>query len=97
MNTEEWIDVKDSPLFTKDEKGRWTCTDAGSKDFLAAILINNMATNKTEWWIRHCAIEDDIGLCVVGDVENDPAGWQLEDVQFYIPLPSPPSIKQLDK
>jgi hypothetical protein len=37
-----WHSVEDRPLFTKDERGNWTCTEDGDKEFIgqAAILPN---------------------------------------------------------
>ncbi len=88
----DWISVEDHPLFTKDEKGNWTCTDAGDNEFIAAVNYSDAKQpGKDLWWIRHCVIEDERGLCVVGDDENEIAGWSMEDVLFYQPLPAPPN------
>lgn len=89
---EGWISVEERPLFTKDEKGNWTCTVDGDKEFLAAIsYTDKRQPGKDLWWIRHCVVADSLGLCVVGDDDNEPAGWQLEDVLFWQPIPAPPS------
>lgn len=85
-----WISVEDHPLVI-DTKLGWECTEAGEGEFLAAIQVHDNTTNKDHWWIRHCVIEDMIGLCVVGDDENTPAGWDVKDVQYYWPLPEPPA------
>lgn len=85
-----WISVEDHPLVI-DTKLGWECTEAGEGEFLAAIQVHDNSTNKDHWWIRHCVIEDMIGLCVVGDDENTPAGWDAKDVQYYCPLPEPPA------
>ena len=79
-----WHSVEDRPLFTKDERGRWVCTEDGDGDFIAAVETNE------GWWTRHCVVEDEIGLCVVGDDYNEPAGWSLEDVTHWKPMWSPP-------
>lgn len=87
----EWISVKDRPLFTKDEKGRWTATEDGDKDFIAAVPYYENGKGY-KWWIRHCVLEDVTGLCVVADAYNDPAGWHHEDIEYWMPLPSPPVL-----
>ncbi len=80
----EWIDVNERPLITMEGEN-WVCTDDGDKPFIAAI-----ETNKG-WWIRLCVMEDRVGLCVMGDDDNEPAGWDVKDVQFYMHLPKPPT------
>lgn len=85
-----WVSVKDRPLVTVDDKGNWTCTDDGEKDFIAALEVINRIDGKVTWWIKHCVIEDSTGLCVVGDDDNEPAGWDVKDVQFYFHIPKPP-------
>jgi hypothetical protein len=91
---EGWIKVDDAPLFIKTELG-WECTEVGDGEFWAAVPYNdkNKPDKKDLVWIRHCVVEDGTGLCVVGDDSNEPAGWQLEDVVYYIPikLPTVPS------
>lgn len=91
IGSEGWIEVEDAPLFTKDENGNWTCTDAGDKEFIAAVPYgDSRKPDTTYWWIRHCVIQDEIGLCVVGDDDNDPAGYTMEDITHYQPLPAAP-------
>lgn len=82
-----WHSVKDRPLLTKNERGHWVCTEDGDKEFIAAL-----ETNKG-WWIRHCVVEYETGLCVVGDDYNEPAGWELQDVTHWMPMPSPPACR----
>lgn len=86
---EEWISVEDQPLFIKTERG-WECTEAGDRVFIAAVPYKDKRKEGDHWWIRLCVVEDGIGLCVVGDDDNEPAGWMLEDVTHYIPQPSAP-------
>ena len=81
----DWYSVEDRPLFTKDERGYWVCTEDGEGEFIAALKTNK------GWWIRHCVVEDETGLCVVGDDYNEPAGWNLEDVTHWRPMWSPPA------
>lgn len=89
-----WYSVKDRPLFMKDQYGNWICTEDGNGEFIAAIPYNDSRRpNKGLWWIRHCVVEDEIGLCVVGDDCNEPAGWSLEDVTHWMPMPSPPAYR----
>ena len=92
-----WISVDDRPLFTKDDKGNRTCTEDGGKEFIAAVpYADSKRPNETNlWWIRHCVVEDGIGLCVVGDDDNEPAGWQIEDIVYWMPWPAPPARRQL--
>lgn len=91
MNEEGWIPVTETPLYTLDSRGNWECTEMGNKDFIAAVPYEDSnKPNEDLWWIRHCVVEDEIGLCVVGDDSNEPAGWSLEDVTHWQPLPNPP-------
>lgn len=85
----KWISVDDSPLY-KDTPNGWECTEAGEQEFMAAIQVYNNKTKETYWWIRHCVVEDEIGLCIVVDDYNEPAGWELSQVEYYQPLPNPP-------
>ncbi|MGH7240507.1 MAG: hypothetical protein ACREHG_10670 [Candidatus Saccharimonadales bacterium] len=93
-NRGKWISVKDRPLYTTDEKGNWVCTEDGDKEFIAAIPYEDARLpNRQWWWIRHCVVEDVIGLCVIGDDDNEPSGWTLEQVTHWQPLPEPPTQK----
>ena len=91
----KWIDINERPLFTIDEKGDWTCTEDGDKEFFAAVpYVNNTLPNQTNlWWIRHCVIEDN-GLCVVGDNDIEPAGWDMKDITHWMSIPTPPNINK---
>jgi len=75
----DWRSVEQFPLFTIGELG-WEATEDGNKEFLAAV-----PTNKG-WWIRHCVLQDETGLCVVGDDDNEPAGWDMKDVTHWKPI-----------
>ena len=89
-----WYSVEDRPLYTLDERGNWVCTEDGDGEFIAAVpYISSKRPTEQLWWIRHCVIEDEIGLCVVGDDDNEPAGWNLEDVTHFIPMQSPPACR----
>ena len=95
-----WVSVEDRPLFTKDEKGIWTCTEDGDKPFIAAVPYNDSKrpTETNLWWIMPCIVEDNVGLCVIGDEENTPAGWQLEDVVYFKHLDlTAPNPKESEK
>jgi hypothetical protein len=92
LQEDEWISVDDKPLVTS-ENGRWWVNEGVPDEFLAAVEVHNNKTNKDYWWIRHCAILDGLGLCIVTDDDHEPAGWQISDVLFYQPLPSPPTKK----
>lgn len=76
-----WNSVLHYPLYTLDKNGFWQCTEDGEGDFLAAVETNE------GWWIRHCVIEDEIGLCIVYDDYNEPAPWSLNDVSYWSKLP----------
>lgn len=80
----KWISVKDRPLFIKSPSG-WVATEDGEQEFLAAI------EEEDGWWIKHCIIEDYTGLAIVGDTDNEPAPYELQDVEFWMPLPEPPT------
>lgn len=89
-----WVKVEDVPLVIYSGNN-WQTTDAGSREFIAALQYEDLTKpGKLLWWIRHCVIEDNIGLCIVGDDENTPAGWDMRDVTHYQPLPSPPKAEQ---
>lgn len=89
-----WHSVVDRPLYTKDERGHWVCTEDGNNEFIAALPYNDKKRpNEDLWWIRHCVVEDVYGLCVVGDDCNEPAGWELEDVTHWMPWVSPPACR----
>jgi len=91
----EWISVKDRPLFTEDGRGNWICTDDGDAEFIAAVPYKDTERpNETLWWIKHCVVEDAIGLCIVGDFYNELAGWLLDDVTHWMPIPEPPKTTQ---
>ena len=88
-----WHSVEDRPLYTKDERGNWTCTEDGDNEFIAALPYNDSKRpNEELWWIRHCVVVDETGLCVVTDDDTEPAGWNLEDVTHWMPMPEPPSV-----
>lgn len=83
----QWISVKDKPLYTVDSLG-WVCTEEGEQQFIAYVPTNVGA------WVKHCVVEDEIGLCVVGEDDNWKAGYELEDVTHYILIPEPPKENQ---
>lgn len=88
-DADRWISVKDKPLIHQNNLG-WEVNKGVPDEFLAALRVTNKIDGKTSWWIRHCVIEDETGLCVVGDDENEPCGWQITDIEFYQPIPLPP-------
>jgi hypothetical protein len=90
LRQQGWISVEERPLVIQTSLG-WEATEEGNGEFLAAVPYHNQKDGKDHWWIRHCVLEDEIGLCVVGDDENEPAGWQTTDVTHYWPLPLPPN------
>lgn len=91
----DWINVSDRPLFTINDKEWWECTDDGDKAFMAAVpYVDKKDPGKINWWIHHCVIEEGIGLCVVGDDDNTPAGWDMKDVEWYFHIPEPPKTIQ---
>lgn len=83
--SQKWIPVSERPLITLDTKGNWTCTVDGDRGFIAAVPLSD-----DNWWIRHCVIEDRIGLCIVGDIDNEPAGYDILDITHWQPLPPKP-------
>jgi hypothetical protein len=96
VKADGWVSVEEKPLITKDKNGYWTCTEDGDKEFIAALPYTEKqkdGTYKDKWWIRHCVILDKIGLCIVGDdVDDYQAGWEIEDITHYQPLPAPPNV-----
>lgn len=87
---DRWVSVEDRPLITTDEQGRWICTEDGDKEFMAAIPYqDNKKPGQELWWIHHCVIEDGTGLCVIGDDDNEPAGYSIEDVTYYMIIEPP--------
>jgi hypothetical protein len=93
VKADGWVSVEEKPLITKDENNNWTCTEDGDKEFIAAVPYTEKmkdGTYKDKWWIHHCIIEDEVGLYIVDDEGNTPAGWSIEDVTHWQPLPNPP-------
>jgi len=89
----DWIDVRDRPLITWDKYKRWECTNDGNKPFVAAVpYLKKDDPGKTFWWIRLCIMEDETGLCIMGDDDNEAAGWRIDDVTHYFHLPENPAI-----
>jgi hypothetical protein len=90
----DWISVNERPLIAYEMLGDrriWVCTDDGMQEFMAAVPYRDKNDpDNTLWWIRHCVIEDEKGLCVVGDDDNEPAGWTIDDIDYWMPLPEPP-------
>lgn len=85
----EWIKTEDSPLVIATVFG-WECTENGEKEFLAAVPHNDSRhPGHTFWWIKHCVIEDGKGLCVVGEDDNEPAAWQIDDITHYAIIEPP--------
>ncbi len=94
MTNSQWISVKDRPLFTKDDRGNWVCTEDGDGEFMAAVPYTDTNNpNTAYWWVRHCVI-DGGSLCVVCDDNDEPSGWGLEDVTHWMPIPEPPKTEQ---
>ena len=87
----EWISVEDKPLVIMDDKEeRWTCTENGCKEFMALTWFTNINTGEVTPWMHHCLIEDEIGLCVVGEDGNDSASIQPWEVSYYFLIPTAP-------
>lgn len=85
----DWISVKERPLVINGDH-YWQCTEDGSKEFMAAVPYSD--TNKPGqllWWIRYCLIEDEVGLCVIGDTENESCGWEVDHVEYWMPVNEP--------
>ena len=80
-----WISTEDRPLYTVDGNGNWEATKDGEQPFLAAVLPRR----GEDWWIRQCVIEDGEGLCVVDDDGNTPAVWDLQAVEYWMPITNP--------
>lgn len=82
----EWMPVTTRPLYKTTRNG-WEVTEDGEGEFWAAVPLKDGT-----WWIKHCVVEDRIGLCVVCNEDTEPAGFDLEDVTHFIPisLPEPP-------
>lgn len=83
-----WVSVEDKPLFTTDENGNWTCTDDGEGYFLAAVELSDGS-----WWIKYCTVEDGIGLCTIGEDDNEPSGFELSDITHYKKVSPPKTTK----
>lgn len=86
---EEWIDNDVKPLVKETPTG-WITTENCPDQFIAALQYCDNETGKQYWWIHHCIIEENIGLCVVGEDDNQPAGWNITDIEYYYPIPKPP-------
>lgn len=95
-----WVSVKEAPLFTVNERGEWECTEAGNGQFLAALeYIDTKGDGSKQWWVRHCVVMDIVGLCVITEDDAEPAGWELDDVEYYMPISTPneASISGIEK
>ena len=93
QNKEKWISVEDRPLIEIiNPNGDWQCTKDGMNEFIGCVPYNDSTRPKDDlYWIRHCIIEDEIGLCVIGDsIITEPSGWEVEHVTHWMPLPTPP-------
>jgi hypothetical protein len=98
----KWVNAEVEPLIIKEGRN-WQTTKAGSGMFLAALQYHDKTDGKTHWWIRQCVIEDEVGLCEVGEIENVPCGWEADQVEYYMPIKAPdesaseeaPDLKEL--
>lgn len=92
ISKELWVSVEDRPLVRVYDNGDWEATKDGSGEFLAAVPYTdaNDGDGRTRWWIRHCVIQDEIGLSVVEDDDVVSAGWNTTDITHYFPIPIPP-------
>ena len=87
-----WISVKDRPLYQINELGHWVCTKDGEGEFIACIPYNDSKKpNQQLYWIHHCIVIDEDGLCIVVDGDHEKAGWELQHITHWMPLPIPPS------
>lgn len=92
----ERVKEENAPLFTNTPLG-WECTENGMKELLVAVPYRStQQPGKELWWIKHCVIQDEVGLCVVGDDDNEPAGWDMSDVTHYKILDFTPPKHQTD-
>lgn len=82
-----WHSVKYRPLIRQSQNG-WVATEDGDKEFLAALQYFNSTDKKLYWWIRHCVLQDG-ELYVVGDDDNEPAGWTVDAVEFWTHIEPP--------
>lgn len=89
-----WVETKDIPLYTVDENGNWICTQAGNQPIIAALQYEDLEhPGRLLWWVMPCIVVDQLGLCVINDEENYPAGWDLADITHYKPLDLTPPKK----
>lgn len=82
---EGWVSVADKPLFY-EEGGRRILTETGDGEFVAAIPYSDTKyPGEQLWQVVHCHVDTDGDLT---DSHGDSVGWSLEDVDYYIPIPS---------
>lgn len=96
MSTEtkqEWISVEDRPLISQTKLG-WEVNEGVPDEFIGALEVFDNKKNTSYWWIRHCIIIDEVGLCVMSDDDYEPCGWQISDITYWQPMPEPPNTKQ---
>lgn len=93
-DSDGWVETKDIPLYTVDENGNWVCTQAGNQPIIAALQYEDLKQpGRLLWWVMPCIVVDQLGLCVINDEENYPAGWDLADITHYKPLDLTPPKK----
>ncbi len=91
-NSFKWHSTEDRPLCKKDQKGHLWITDDGDGEFLAAVpYYNKNRPNEELWWIHHCNVGDNGSLFIIGDDYDEPAGWSVQDVTHWHPIPEPPN------
>lgn len=85
-----WIPTAERPLAETASNGDWQATEDGDGEFLAAVPYKDVNyPGETLWWIRQCVIESGAGLCVVSDSYTDIAGWEIDDVEYFLPITPP--------
>ena len=86
----KWISVEDRPLILKFSEEEWICTEDGEGEFLAAVPYKDKSRpDESLFWIRHCIIVDEAGLCIVGDEHYESAGYSIKDVTHWQPITPP--------
>lgn len=99
-----WLDPKEFPLViwreaegdeldpeldTGDLVGEFTPNGQGA--FVAAV--REIIGEESNWWVQRCALNDEDGSLEEFDGDEfTPCRWNIDDIDFYLPIPELPPL-----